>query len=367
MVRRLLRSVRRAIRLRLRAVRRLVDRALRFFTNGVTVAPLPGAVVTQCGGADWRVAFRLARPSGRGGYIVQQVEEHRDLAGCDGAAGGATLQATYWAAWEVLPRQRIFTARLRDEVAFDDAYVEANHANQGGSIDVLGTVRFFEDVALPPDMVAFNPDTRAGRLPSTTTRPKFFTSLGASYHDLAVAWNCCEDPPPEPNVVMVPGRDDPAPPPEPPPVLDGEAAGIIASVPPWTDGRYDEPKTRALAAAAARAGDVSNFQLRAAIRAFETAHGSAADGTRQLSRVYLLLRAVFDLPEWVARADARVFGGWNHPSVGRPDQPAFRLAWPLARNADGRLVVEGEFESYRGLPYDATAEFDYLAARFDRR
>ncbi len=364
MLRRLLRSVRRAIRLRLRAACRVVSRPLRFFANAVTVAPRPGTVFTQCGGVDRRVTFRLARPSPKGGYIVQQVHEHRDGSACD--RKGDAAAATYWVAWEVAPRQQAPTTRLQ-EVDFDDACVEPNHAHREGTLDVLGTLRFFEDVALPPDMVAFNPDTRAGRLPSTTTRPRFFTGWGASYHDLALAWNCCEDPPAEPNIATVPDRGEPAPTPPPPPALDGEAAAIVAAVPPWTDGRYDEPKTRALRDAAARARDVSSFQLRAAIRAFEDAYRNAADNTRQLSRVYLLLRAVFDLPEWMARTEAQVFGGWNHPSIGKPDQPAFRVAWPLVVDAAGHLVVEGEFAGYRGLPYDATREFDFFAARFPRR
>ncbi len=366
MLRRLLRSVRRAVRLRLRSVRRVVNRPLRFFTNAVTVASRPGAAFTQCGGADWRVTFRLARPSAKGGYIVQQVDEHRDGSACGGGSDAAA-PTSYWVAWEVPPSRQEPAARLGGEADFDDACVEANHAHREGTLDVLGTVRFYEDVALPPDMVAFNPDTRAGRLPSATTRPRFFTGFGASYHDLAMAWNCCDDPPADPNIVTVPGRKEPAPPPLPAPGLDGEAADLIVAVPPWTDGRYDEPKTQALRAAAARARSVSSFQLRAAIRAFEDAHRNAPDSTRQLSRIYLLLRAIFNVPDWMARTDAGVFGGWNHPSVGKPGQPAFRIAWPLAVDDAGRLVVEGEFTGYRGMPYDATAEFDFLAARFDRR
>lgn len=78
--------------------------------------------------------------------------------------------------------------------------------------------------------------------------------------------------------------------------------------------------------------------------------------------VYLLLRLAFILPENLPRDQARVFGGWRHPSVGPYDKP-FDLQWPVRPAGDGRLRIE-RFTGYFGKGYDAIGEYDYFATSF---
>ncbi len=336
----------------LRDQQRRANRVLRFFGNGIDVHTVQWSEPTACGGLEWRVAFELARPARTGGLIVQQVDESRVLGGCDRRARDRRRIAPYWVAWEVA-RGRRTTGN-----AYDDLYAEPSHPHSKGRIDVLGTVRFYEGAELPAGMVPHSPNTPAGAQPSTTARPPFVTAAGASHHDLRASWDCCADPPRAVAARPVPPATATAPPPA------GEPEGLLAGVPPWTDGRYDARKTASLVASAAAARELVNFRLRAEIRTFAAAHG---DSVREMSRVFLLLRVVFELPRWIPRHDAQVFGGWNHPSHFRPGQASFRVGWPVVTSDDGRITVPGAYRSYRGRPYDAAAEFDYFAARFPRR
>jgi hypothetical protein len=141
---------------------------------------------------------------------------------------------------------------------------------------------------------------------------------------------------------------------------------VIAAIPPWTAGRYDEVKTRALREAATQLASASLEELRGAVETYAQRHRLSDDATEKLSRLYLLLRVVFDVPCSIARQQAKVFGGWNHPSVGS-DDPSFRLSWPIEVDQDGRLAVVGVYRSYRGRPYDAAGEFQYFAENFELR
>jgi hypothetical protein len=81
--------------------------------------------------------------------------------------------------------------------------------------------------------------------------------------------------------------------------------------------------------------------------------------------LYLLLRLAFVLPESLPREQARVFGGWLHPSVGVPGTP-FDLQWPVRPAGEGRLRID-RFTGYSGKGYDAIGEYDYFAAGFRLR
>lgn len=107
-------------------------------------------------------------------------------------------------------------------------------------------------------------------------------------------------------------------------------------------------------------------ELRAGVEAFWLAQRNAPDDTAEHSKLYLALRLLFAVPETVDGAQAKVFGGWNHPSITTREEP-FQMLWPLGRDAAGQLEVQGHYRSYRGAPYNALAEFDYFASRFGLR
>ena len=140
----------------------------------------------------------------------------------------------------------------------------------------------------------------------------------------------------------------------------------IASVPAWTEAYYDEPDTQQLVNAAAACAEAPPEVLRSALEAYYLQKRKGADPTADLSRPYLLLRVIFDLPDAIDRKEAKVFGGWNHPSIFS-GAPTFNLSWPVRVREGEAVAIESPFTGYRGRPYDLVSEYDYFARRFQRR
>jgi hypothetical protein len=82
------------------------------------------------------------------------------------------------------------------------------------------------------------------------------------------------------------------------------------------------------------------------------------------SGLYVVLRLLFDLPDEVPLDDAKVFGGWLHPSIG---QDPYDLSWPVHVDVEGRSFSVDDFRGYRGRGYDALGEHDYFAEHFPLR
>lgn len=82
------------------------------------------------------------------------------------------------------------------------------------------------------------------------------------------------------------------------------------------------------------------------------------------SGLYVLLRLLFDLPTAQPRDDAKVFGGWFHPSIN-DGSPTFDLSWPVA--VEGARAVVAPFPGYFGKGYDAAGEYDWMAETFPLR
>lgn len=84
------------------------------------------------------------------------------------------------------------------------------------------------------------------------------------------------------------------------------------------------------------------------------------------SGVYLLFRVVFNLPKRHPREQAKVFGGWLHPSVNDGSR-YFDLSWPIhIDEADGVLSI-ALFPGYFGKGYDAAGEYDWMRTQFPFR
>jgi hypothetical protein len=138
-------------------------------------------------------------------------------------------------------------------------------------------------------------------------------------------------------------------------------------VAPWTDGPYDDEKNHTLLQAAKALSKFPLQDVHNAILVYEHHHRLSENATQALSKLYLLFRVFFIVPEAISRAEAKVFGGWNHPSIGRPDESTFQLSWAVQLNAEGQPEVRGLYKSYRGRPYDAVGEFEHFAKNFGRR
>jgi len=89
-------------------------------------------------------------------------------------------------------------------------------------------------------------------------------------------------------------------------------------------------------------------------------------GTAELdaqSKLYVLLRFYFDVPEKERRGEAEYFGNW----LGGPyDDAHVYLIWPVSVT-DGNVRITGAYKGYLGETYDALGEFDFFASRYNRR
>ena len=83
------------------------------------------------------------------------------------------------------------------------------------------------------------------------------------------------------------------------------------------------------------------------------------------TRLFLLMRVVFDLPSRAPVDQRRAFKGWaNWPA---PDaEGKVKLSWPLDLR-DGRPTLLAHFEGADGPRYAAVEEYYYLLARFPFR
>lgn len=108
----------------------------------------------------WQIRWKLTRPSGSGGWIVQQIVE-TDPSG--------TIVMRYWEAWRVPAGSRytIYYGHL----PADDNFVGGAHGNR-----VDAYARFYEGLHLPAAFVPNNHATLAGALPSTTVNPHLPTN-----------------------------------------------------------------------------------------------------------------------------------------------------------------------------------------------
>lgn len=266
------------------------------------------------------------------------------------------------------PGAKIAHGRAAGDFDYDDDYAAPDAPESYGNRVRTGLVRFFEGLTLPATFIENNPDTLAGNLPSTTVPPGFWTTWRTTRHDLDVTWNCCDEPPrrqfrTDPETAARAGSESAV---SSPPGAD-PLVPSIETIPAWIDGRYDPERTAILLRVAAAAAAAPPDRLHAAVAAFAAAHRRDRDPNRALSRVHLLLRALCDLPGDLARGQARVYGGWIHPSIAGPPPETFDLLWPLKTGADGRPHVAGAYRGYLGRPYDPVGELRYFEANFPRR
>lgn len=336
--------------------------------NSVTVSTDSGPTSTNCGGFDWRVKFDLKNPSKGGGWIVQEIEIKNNIKNCDGTDNNVST-IHYWEAWEIKDKQSApDLSRNTLGLTFDDMWVEPDHPNTRNYQDNRGKVRYFEGVNLPATMVANNPAVPgAGILHADTVAPPFWNN-GASNtdHNLYVSWNCCD------TAFVSELRTTPS------TSVRGvdklefhdkikESATVpylIQSIPSWLGG-YDKSKTADLIQIGAKLSVLTDHEIRDGIQEFSSVYSGANDYLWQISKVYLLLRVLFDVPANIPINQAKVFGGWGHPSAGTGN--TFNLLWPLEMSMDSTLNVVGGFSGYYGAPYDAVGEYDYFSEGFGRR
>ncbi|MGD1845492.1 MAG: T9SS type A sorting domain-containing protein [Salibacteraceae bacterium] len=369
--------------------------------NPISIHNVKGPENKRCGGYLWRVNFSLESSSAAGGWIVQELKGAFKIDNCDGT-NKETTNYHFWEAWRIAAGDSIDTLRKAGTFTYDDQYSEPSHPNTKGTIKVTGKVKFFEGVNLPPTMMPNNPNTIAGGLPSDTAKPSFWNETGAKDHNLCVNWDCCnnnkidtlitvhED---TTTTIIGDGKPEVTHPPKvvddkDPVIVDDEEKGktgkdsdpytiktpriavandpivrMIRMLPAWTEPINDKEQ-QTIKSIVAELALLSDDQLRGAIAKHHQYYRDAGNNLEELSKDYLLLRMIFDLPEAFDRSQVKNFGGWVHPSVFH--QEAYNLSWPIAQT-EGGLQVAGKYMGFNGRGYDPVGEFDFFAGRFQRR
>ena len=88
-------------------------------------------------------------------------------------------------------------------------------------------------------------------------------------------------------------------------------------------------------------------------------------GVENETRLFLLMRIVFDLPDRTPADQRRIFKGWvNWPNLDAEGN--VNLSWPVDWQ-DGRPVLLAPFEGADGPRYGAVEEYCYLLAHFPLR
>lgn len=88
-------------------------------------------------------------------------------------------------------------------------------------------------------------------------------------------------------------------------------------------------------------------------------------GNDEESKLFVLLRILFDIPEKGPIVERRSFKGWtNWPKADL--QGDVNLLWPVVWN-NGEPYLEAKYEGSEGIPYNAVAEFEYFKSKYGFR
>jgi hypothetical protein len=143
-----------------------------------------------------------------------------------------------------------------------------------------------------------------------------------------------------------------------------EVVARLDAMPSWYAVDPNTPETRTAIKNKCEAIRVhySHSIIREAIvRVLRTADPTTE--TAMASKVFVLNRFLFEVPEDADAATIRHFGGWVGVPVknGRVD-----MLWPWCQDSNG-LELKGSFQGYFGEGYDGVGEFDYFSAHYDGR
>jgi hypothetical protein len=83
-----------------------------------------------------------------------------------------------------------------------------------------------------------------------------------------------------------------------------------------------------------------------------------------LSRIYVLLRFYFAVPEYEQSKKVRPFGGWL--GIKEKDDQ-YNILYPLILDRDGDLRLRGVFQGYMGPSYSAVRELEHFNREYGPR
>ena len=326
------------------------------FNTAITTSVHGGPIEKDCGGFDWKVDFTLDTITPNGGYFIQQITiEQNYITLCP--TPYQDILVTYWEAWRVNPGQRISIYR-EDGSDYDDNYMSGASPNSEGETRYTGILKYFDSVALPPNMIAYNPNTFAGELPSDTIAPPYWANGQGIPHNAYALWDCCDGADTtryayEPAPAMIKPKKEIS-------WTQDPFAVNMSELKPWTAEDFNEED---LSAYMTYSREISSMSDQTLIENFEMFEKIVEGDIDELSKLFILSRILYLVPDYYALSDSKVFGGWIRPL---PEGESFNLLWPLG-SEDGELLLKSRFMGYNGSEYDAVGNLKYFIERFERR
>ena len=328
----------------------------------LTIETVSGPDKEDCGGFDWKVKFNLNDASAKGGWIIQKITYDQVVIKCP-ATAFINKKITYWEAWEVAAGAKGDKERLSGKFTFDDQFSSPNYPDTKGSTSVTGEVKFFEGLALPAGFKKGNKATYAGDLPSTIDEPAFWNTSNSANHNLDYIWNCCTangihlltTTPDQPKYVPKTTGDFNK--------LDNTGK-LIYALPTWGNATTSQVLVNT-------ARQIQNTTSPAALYnsliIYENTFAGTGEYVDQLSKVYLLLRVMYQLPQEMNSSNAQTFGGWIHPSIGNGN--TYNMSWPVnvTQSPSGLQANIQNSMGFLGRGYNAAAELNYFNSNFPKR
>lgn len=330
----------------------------------LTIETVTGPNKEDCGGFLWRVKFNLNDASAKGGWIVQKITYDQVVIKCPDQPF-INKKITYWEAWRVTAGAKGDSERLSGKFNFDDQYSSGSFPDTRGSTTLTGEVKFFDGLDLPAAFKKGNKDTYAGDLPATTDKPDFWDNANTAGHDLSFIWNCCNNPaisvltttPTQPRTEQHVVADTS--------ILD-YTGKLIYRIPTWTYG-YSVISSQQLVNIARQVQNSSNpGSLHNSLIRYEHLFAGTSEYVEQMSKAYLLLRVMYQLPLEMNGNNAKTFGGWVHPCIATP---VYNMSWPVTatQSASGVQVSVANYTGFIGRGYNAAGELDYFNSNFPKR
>lgn len=154
---------------------------------------------------------------------------------------------------------------------------------------------------------------------------------------------------------------EPTPPPTTPPPVKG-ALKSLGSMPAWSEIGSSNVARRAIEQTMAKLEQSGLETLRAAVKLYVDWADEQPGGpsVAEMSRLFVLNRYIFNVPESAPLGSVRLFGGWRgvttKPGILNPLWP-----WKIVQ---GKKRLRGQFLGYSGDVYQALEEFDYFRKQF---
>lgn len=143
------------------------------------------------------------------------------------------------------------------------------------------------------------------------------------------------------------------------------ARELIEKLTPWGRRDFTEEEWAAYFQSAKYLQQLNEDDITRLFEKIQHEFTSEPDGDKTQSKLFILLRVLFDIPLSGNISVRRSFKGWeNWPSAN--DSGKVNLAWPIAWK-DNKPHLESQNEGSLGKPYALTSEYSYFKDRYTYR